>query len=216
MLKLYSYFRSSAAYRVRIALNHKGIDYQQIPVNLVMDEHNTPDYLSINPQGLVPAIKLADDTIITQSTAILEWLEEQYPEPNLYPHDPIIRAKVRSLCNIIACDIHPLNNLRVLKYLVEEFNINEEKKSNWYLNWIAKGFSSLEKALSPEPFALGHKVSMVDVYLIPQVFNALRFKQDMNDYPNITRIYRACNELEAFKRAAPESQIDAQEQFYSK
>ncbi|MFW2367589.1 MAG: maleylacetoacetate isomerase [Desulforhopalus sp.] len=209
MLQLYSYFRSSAAYRVRIALNHKGVDYQQHPVNLVMGEQNTPDYLSINPQGLVPALKLADDTIITQSTAILEWLEEQYPEPSLYPHDPIIRAQGRSLCNIIACDIHPLNNLRVLKYLMDEFHISEEQKINWYQNWIAQGFSSLEKALSPEPFALGCKISMVDVYLVPQVYNALRFKQDMNDYPNINRIYHACNELEPFKRAAPESQIDA-------
>lgn len=206
MLQLYSYFRSSAAYRVRIALNFKGINYQQIPVNLVANEQNSPDYLATNPQGLVPALKLSDDTIITQSTAILEWLEEEYPEPSLYPHDSMVRAQARSLCNIIACDIHPLNNLRVLKYLTGELHMSEEQKTKWYHNWIAQGFSSLEQALSSSSYALGHEVSMVDVYLIPQVYNALRFQQDMTNYPNITRIYHACNELDPFKLAAPESQ----------
>lgn len=209
MLRLYSYFRSSAAYRVRIALNYKGIEYKQIPVNLLNDEQKSKEYLAINPLGLVPALKLDDDTIITQSTAILEWLEEQYPEPGLYPYDAATRAKARSLCNIIACDIHPLNNLRVLKYLKEELLISEEQKSNWYQHWIAKGFRSVEKALSPGSYALGNSVSMVDIYLIPQVYNALRFKQDMNSYPNITRIYHACSVLDAFKMAAPESQMDA-------
>lgn len=209
MLRLYSYFRSSAAYRVRIALNYKGIEYQQVPVNLLDDEQNSKEYLAINPLGLVPALELGDATIITQSTAILEWLEEQYPEPGLYPSDAATRAKARSLCNIIACDIHPLNNLRVLKYLKEELQVSEEQTNNWYQHWIAKGFSSVEKALSPGSYALGHAVSMVDIYLIPQVYNARRFHQDMNSYPNITRIYHNCNELDAFKMAAPESQMDA-------
>lgn len=209
MLRLYSYFRSSAAYRVRIALNYKGIEYSQVPVNLVNDEQNSQEYLAINPLGLVPALKLADDTIITQSTAILEWLEEQYPEPALYPSDAATRAKARSLCNVIACDVHPLNNLRVLKYLKGELRVSEEQKINWYHHWIENGFRSVEKALGPDSYALGPRVSMVDVYLIPQVYNALRFKQDMNSYPNITRIYHACNELDAFKTAAPESQMDA-------
>ena len=209
MLRLYSYFRSSAAYRVRIALNYKGIEYQQMPVNLLDDEQNSKEYLAINPLGLVPALELGDATIITQSTAILEWLEEQYPEPGLYPSAAATRAKARSLCNIIACDIHPLNNLRVLKYLKEELQVGEEQKNNWYQHWIAKGFRSVEKALSPGSYALGHAVSMVDIYLIPQVYNALRFNQDMNSYPNITRIYHNCNELDAFKMAAPESQMDA-------
>ena len=209
MLRLYSYFRSSAAYRVRIALNYKGIEYKQIPVNLVDDEQNSKEYLAINPLGLVPALKLADDTIITQSTAILEWVEEQYPEPGLYPHDAATRAKARSLCNIISCDIHPLNNLRVLKYLKADLNVSDTQKTDWYHHWISKGFNSVEKALSPDTYALGHSVSMVDVYLIPQVYNALRFNQDMDSYPNITRIYHSCNELDAFKMAAPESQMDA-------
>ena len=209
MLQLYSYFRSSAAYRVRIALNYKGIEYQQIPVNLLDNEQNSEMYLTVNPLGLVPALELADGTIITQSTAILEWLEEQYPEPGLYPSDAATRAKARSLCNSIACDIHPLNNLRVLKYLKEELKVSEEQKNNWYQHWIAKGFSSVEETLSPDSYALGDAVSMVDIYLIPQVYNALRFNQDMNSYPNITRIYHRCNELDAFKRAAPESQMDA-------
>lgn len=209
MLRLYSYYRSSAAYRVRIALNYKGIEYRQIPINLVEDEQNSEEYLAINPLGLVPALQLDDDTILTQSTAILEWLEEQYPEPALYPYDAAARAKARSLCNVIACDIHPLNNLRVLKYLKQELKISETQKTNWYHDWIAKGFWSVEKALSSDPYALGHSVSMVDVYLIPQVYNALRFRQDMTSYPNISRIYHTCRELEAFKIAAPESQMDA-------
>lgn len=209
MLQLYSYYRSSAAYRVRIALNYKDIYYQQIPVNLLANEQNSPAYLAVNPQGLVPTLKLADNTTIVQSTAILEWIEEQYPEPSLYPDEALLRAKARSLCNIIACDIHPLNNLRVLKYLVGEFNISEEQKTSWYCHWLSTGFSSLEKSLSSDSFALGPTVSMVDVYLVPQVYNALRFKLDMTNFPHITRIYHACNELEAFNSAAPEVQADA-------
>ena len=209
MLRLYSYLRSSAAYRVRIALNYKGLEYRQIPVNLLDDEQNSEEYLAVNPSGLVPALKRADGTIITQSTAILEWLEEQYPEPGLYPHDAASRAKARSLCNIIACDIHPLNNLRVLKYLKDELKVSEDQKNNWYHHWIAKGFRSVEKTLSPGSYALGTTVSMVDIYLVPQVYNALRFNQDMKSYPHITRVYSKCNELDAFKRAAPEAQTDA-------
>ena len=209
MIQLYSYFRSSAAYRVRIALNLKGIKYEQLPINLVTNEQNSPEYLTVNPQGLVPAIELEDGTTITQSTAILEWVDEKYPEPPLYPHAALLRAKARSLCNIIACDIHPLNNLRVLKYLSEEFNVSEDQKTTWYYHWISKGFSSLEESFSSGSFALGQNVSMVDVYLIPQVYNALRFKMDMTKYPNIIRIYHSCNELEAFVSAAPESQADS-------
>ena len=209
MLRLYSYFRSSAAYRVRIALNYKNIEYDQVAINLVGDEQRSAAYLGVNPQGLVPALRLEEGTVITQSTAILEWLEEVHPALALYPPDPIARAKARALCNAVACDIHPLNNLRVLKYISGELNATDEQKSAWYQNWIAAGFASIESQLNGSPYALGETVTMVDLYLIPQVYNALRFEQDMTAYPKIMAVYEACNGLDAFKAAAPESQPDA-------
>lgn len=209
MLQLYSYFRSSAAYRVRIALNFKQIEHEIIPINLVANEQNSAQYLDINSQGLLPALRLEEGTIITQSTAILEFLEENYPQYALYPLDVIAKTNMRTLCNVIACEIHPLNNLRVLKYLKGELSISEEQKLDWYKHWIALGFSNIESLLSASPYSMGENVTMVDVYLIPQVYNALRFKQDMTKYPKIMRVYEACNELELFKAAAPESQLDS-------
>jgi maleylpyruvate isomerase len=209
MLQLYSYFRSSAAYRVRIALNFKQIEHEIIPINLVANEQNSAPYLDINSQGLLPALRLEEGSIITQSTSILEFIEESYPQYALYPLDVIAKTNVRALCNVIACDIHPLNNLRVLKYLKDELSLSEEQKLDWYKHWIALGFSNIESLLSASPYSMGENVTMVDVYLVPQVYNALRFKQDMTKYPNIMRVYEACNELEVFKVAAPESQPDA-------
>ncbi len=213
MLQLYSYFRSSAAYRVRIALNLKSVEYEQIGVNLVKAEQRGPEYLALNPQGLVPSLRLEDGTVLTQSGAMLEWLEETYPQPRLYPADPIERARCRALCSAIACDIHPLNNLRVLKYLSGELGVSDEQKTTWYQHWIALGFDSLEGQLSGSPYALGDSPTMADVYLIPQVYNALRFKQDMSGYPRIQATYQACNELAAFQAAAPEAQPDNEGQF---
>lgn len=208
-MKLFGYYRSTAAYRVRIALNYKELQYGHVGINLLQGEQHCAAYLALNPQGLVPILQMSDGTQIAQSTAILEWLEEVYPNPALYPDDSLARAAVRALTNTIACDIHPLNNLRVLKYLVDDLNADEAQKIKWYQHWIALGFASIEGQLTGTSYCLGDDVSMADIYLIPQVYNALRFNQDMTDFPKIMSIYRNCNEIQAFKDAAPESQPDA-------
>ncbi len=209
MLTLYSYFRSSAAYRVRIALNLKGLEYDQVAINLVKGEQSGADYHAINTQSLVPSLRLGNGTVLTQSGAMLEWLDETFTRPPLYPEKPLQKARHRALCNIIACDIHPLNNLRVLKYLQGELTISEQDKTAWYQHWIAKGFASIEAQLDDGPFAAGEQPGMVDVFLVPQVYNALRFEQDMSPYPKIQAAYRACSDLPAFQAAAPEAQPDA-------
>lgn len=208
-MKLFGYYRSTAAYRVRIALNYKSLQYEHVGVNLLQGEQHCAAYLTLNPQGLVPILQMSDGTQIAQSTAILEWLEEVYPNPALYPDNSLARATVRALTNTIACDIHPLNNLRVLKYLVDDLNVDEAQKIKWYQHWIALGFTGIEGQLTDTSYCLGDDVSMADIYLIPQVYNALRFKQDMTDFPKIMSIYRNCNEIQAFKDAAPEAQPDA-------
>ena len=208
-MQLYSYFRSSAAYRVRIAMNMLNVRYEQIPVNLVKGEQQSPQYLQVNPQGLVPALKLDDSQLLVQSGAILEWLGENYPAPALYPTDSVEKAHVRALCQTIGCDIHPINNLRVLTYLTSELGVSDEQKTTWYQHWIALGFEALESSIKASPYAFGDRVTMLDIYLIPQVFNALRFQQDMTAYPKIMAVYNACNELDAFKAAAPGVQPDA-------
>ncbi|HSG59990.1 MAG TPA: maleylacetoacetate isomerase [Pseudomonadales bacterium] len=208
-MDLYGYFRSSAAYRVRIALNLKQVDYRQIPVNLVQGEHRADSFKAVNAQGLVPALALNDGIILTQSTAILEWLEERFPMPSLYPADPIARAQTRALCNIVACDIHPINNLRVLQYLQQTLKIDDVQKMDWYRHWVAEGFTAIEPLLSNGPYAMGDNISMADVYILPQVFNALRFDQDMTPFPKIMACYNACHLLEAFVEAAPANQPDA-------
>jgi maleylpyruvate isomerase len=208
-MQLYSYFRSSAAYRLRIALNLKGVGYEQIPVNLIKGEQQSSEYLAVNRQGLVPALKLNDSQLLVQSGAILEWLDENFPEPALHPTDSLERAGVRGLCHIISCDIHPINNLRTLKYLTNELGISEEQKTQWYQHWIELGFEALEAQINATPYTCGRSVSMLDIYLVPQVYNALRFEQDMTRFPKILAVYNACNELYAFKTAAPEMQPDA-------
>lgn len=211
-MKLYSYFRSSAAYRVRIALALKGLDFDLIPVHLVKDggEQKQPDYTAINPQQLVPSFETDDGEILTQSMAIMEYLEENYPQIPLLPTDKIARAKVRAIAQLIASDIHPLNNLRVLKYLKHTLKIEETQKDAWYQHWIYLGFDALEKLL-PEHgnFCYGDMPTIADCCLIPQVYNALRFECDMTDYPKIMRIYQHCNTLPAFITASPEQQVDA-------
>lgn len=220
MLKLYSYFRSTAAYRVRLALNLKGLDYDVIPVHLLRDggEQKAEEYLGINPTGLVPTLELtsedADSTYLGQSIAILEYIEERYPEPSLLPKDPIARAKVRGLSQAIACDMHPLNNLRVLKYLTGEMGLSNEKKLDWYQHWITTGFSSIEKILSDDSetglFCHGDQASFADCCLIPQIYNAERFDCPMDDYPTIRRINDHCKSLNAFINADPATQPDAE------
>lgn len=210
--KLYTYFRSSAAYRVRIALAYKGVEIEQCAINLLAGEHSQGDYLARNPQGLVPALQV-DDQVIAQSLAILEYLEELHPEPPLLPPAPIARAQVRSLAYNIAMDIHPLNNLRVQQYLANELQVDAAKKQQWYQHWIDEGFSGIERTLSSGerqgPYCFGASITLADVCLVPQVYNAIRFKCDISAYPRIRTIYHACTERPDFYAAAPEQQADA-------
>ena len=211
-MKLYSYFRSSTSYRVRIALNLKEIDYELEPINLLKDEQRSEDYLRINPIGGVPALQDAGHTL-TQSLAILEYLEERYPTPPLLPQAPAERARVRALANVVACDMHGINNLRVLKYLTGELGLSEEQKTAWMHHWLHQGFSALETMLrdneQTENFCHGHSPTLADICLVPQVFNAKRFELDMAAYPTIERIYAHCETLPAFAEAHPAKQRDA-------
>jgi maleylpyruvate isomerase len=215
-MKLLTYFRSSAAYRVRIALNLKSIKHELVPVNLLKGEHLGAEYTALQPQGLVPCMQLDNGEVLTQSGAILAYLEGQYSEYPLMPDDLMAAVKVRSLVDIIACDIHPVNNLRVLKYLSNDLAVQDTQKQQWYRHWIEQGFNAIEAQLVADEgpanqakYALGKKITMADVYLIPQVYNALRFNVDMQPYPKIMRVYQACNELQAFTLAAPENQPDS-------
>ena len=210
-MKLYGYYRSSAAYRVRIALNLKGIEYESIAVNLLAGEDQSGDYRAINPQGLVPVLEV-DGRRLAQSMAILEYLEETRPEPPLLPADPLDRAEVRALANIVACDIHPLNNLRVLNYLKVELQVKDEQKNAWYRHWIEQGFDALETrldSLGSRDYCFSARPGLADVLLVPQVYNARRFRVDMSRYPRIEQIEQHCLSLDAFARAVPERQPDA-------
>jgi maleylacetoacetate isomerase len=210
---LYSYFRSSAAYRVRIALNLKKIDYEIRPVHLLKNggEQIQPDYLKLNPQGRVPVL-LVDHTVLTQSAAIIEYLEEAYPKPPLLPVETLARAYVRSLVQTIACDIHPLNNLSVLNYLRN--SLKDGFENAWRCHWIHQGFTALEQCLQQQHnesrFCYGDLPGMADAFLIPQVYNAIRFGCEMHNYPLISAIYENCNQDPAFINAAPENQPDAE------
>ncbi|EIL98531.1 maleylacetoacetate isomerase [Rhodanobacter thiooxydans] len=215
-LVLYGYWRSSAAYRVRIALNLKGLDYETRPVHLVRDggEQHAADYRALNPQEMVPCL-LDGDRAITQSLAIMEYLDEMHPELEtaLLPVDARGRARVRALAQMVACDIHPLGNLRVLQQLQAEFGASEEQRAAWSRHWIGVGFRAIETMLGDNVatgrYCHGEAPSMADACLVPQVYNALRWKLPLDDFPTIVRIYQSCNELGAFRRAAPEAQPDA-------
>ena len=200
--KLYDYFRSSCSYRVRIALNLKAISYDTIPVSLLKHENDEPAYLEMNPQGLVPTWQ--DETmILSQSLAILEYLDEAYPKTvPLLPQSLMMRAKARQLSNIIACDMHPLNNLRVKEYLLEA-GFSNEAFMRWYHHWLKEGFDSLEQMVSNGPYCLGDELTMADVCLIPQIYNAKRFDFDMMNYPKLMNIYHHCQTLNAFIQAEP-------------
>ncbi|HZX70085.1 MAG TPA: maleylacetoacetate isomerase [Rhodanobacter sp.] len=215
-LVLYSYWRSSAAYRVRIALHLKGLSYETRPVHLVRDggEQHAPAYRALNPLETVPCL-LDGDRVITQSLAIMEYLDEMHraEEAALLPMDPRGRAQVRELAMAVCCDIHPLGNLRVLQQLEAEFGASDEQRATWSRHWMGVGFKAIEAMLAGSAatgrYCHGETPGMADACLIPQVYNALRWKLPMDDYPTISRIHAACNELEAFQRAAPEAQIDA-------
>lgn len=209
-MKLYSYFRSSAAYRVRIALNLKNIDHELVGVNLLKSEQLGAAYLDKNPQGLLPALETADG-VLGQSLAILEYLEESYPNtaPLLFGN-AWQKAQIRNLSYAIACDIHPLDNLRVLKYLSNELGVDDDAKNTWYRHWVEVGFEKVEQLLdSNNAFCVGEQPSLADVCLVPQVFNAIRFNVNMAAYPKIAAIYERCNKLDAFIDAAPQNQPDA-------
>lgn len=215
-LVLYSYWRSSAAYRVRIALNLKGLEYETRPVHLVRDggEQHAPEYRALNPQEAVPCLR-DGDRVITQSLAIIEYLDEMHPELEtaLLPADARGRAQVRAMAMAVCCDIHPLGNLRVLQQLEAQFGAGDEQRAEWSRHWMRAGFQAIEAMLVESAatgrYCHGEAPSMADACLIPQVYNAVRWKLPLDEFPNITRINAACNALEAFQRAAPEVQPDA-------
>jgi maleylpyruvate isomerase len=211
-VKLYSYFRSSAAYRVRIALNLKGIAYETMPIHLVKDGgHNKrPEFRAVNPQMRVPALITPTGETLIQSLAIIEYLEETHPEPPLLPKDPIARAKVRALADLIACDIHPLNNTSPLRYLKNELAQEQSVIDTWYHHWILVGFEALEVLITPGPYASGSAVTLADLCLVPQVNNARRLKVPLDKFPKIVAVDAACLALKAFDRARPEHQPDAE------
>jgi maleylacetoacetate isomerase len=208
-MKLYDYYRSTASYRVRIALNFKDISYELLPVHLINNggEQHQADYLALNPQGLVPTLD-ENGHILSQSLAIIEYLEDICPAPPILPSNPLARAQVRSLALIIACDIHPLNNLRVLEQLKQEFNANENQVNGWYHHWLKKGFDAIEEKLKHLPrkqhVCYGNEISMADICLIPQVYNAKRFNFSLDNYPLINEINDYCLTINAFADAAPE------------
>jgi maleylpyruvate isomerase len=212
-MKLYGYFRSSAAYRVRIALALKGIEVEHVAVHLVKEggQQSKAPYLARNPQGLVPALELDDGTILTQSLAIIDYLESVAPEPRLVPQDPVMAAKVRAAALTVACDIHPLNNLRVLNYLKGPMARPQEEVDQWYRHWVLKGgLEAVEALIERERFCFGDAPSLADVCLIPQVFNARRYKVDISHLKKIEAIAAYCSELSAFKAAHPAEQPDAE------
>jgi maleylacetoacetate isomerase len=214
MLKLYTYWRSSASYRVRIALEFKGLPYESCPIHLVRSggEQHGSDFMALNPQELVPVL-LDGALVLTQSLPIIEYLEERHPQPALLPHDLGGRARVRSIAQAIACEIHPLNNLRVLQHLEHGLGLDAAVRSSWYAHWLTQGFTALEHMLARSPetgaFCHGDQPTLADCCLVPQVYNARRFDVPLADFPTLCRIADRCMQLEAFQRAAPEQQPDA-------
>ena len=210
-IKFYGYFRSSAAFRVRIALNFKKLDYETAAIHLRRNDQTKPDYLAVNPQGLVPTLDDDGRTLI-QSLAIIEYLDETYPDPPLIPSHPVDRARVRALAAIVACDIHPINNLRVLRYLTHSLGHDETAIATWYNHWIDAGFQALERLLVGDPrtdvFCHGDRPGIADIALVPQVINAERYRLDLTPYPTIARIHQSCMALEAFAAAHPDRQPD--------
>ncbi len=210
---LYDYWRSSAAYRVRIAMNIKGIPYKSQAVHLVRDggEQKLPSYKAVNPQALVPSLALQNGDVITQSLAIIDYLDETVPTPALLPSDPVLRAQVRAMAYLIACDIHPINNLRILKYLKSPLDHAQEDIDTWYRHWVAEGFAALEALAAPfnGDYLAGNSVSLADICLVPQMYNARRLKCDLSPYPRLVAVDARLQAIEAIAKAAPEKQPDA-------
>jgi len=211
-VKLFSYFRSSAAYRVRIALNLKNIPYEMVPIHLTKDggHQRSADYRALNPAMRVPLLALDNGDRLTQSMAIIEYLDETHPQPPLLPSDPVQRAKVRSVAQMVACDIHPLNNLMALQYLKRVLKQEQPEIDAWYHHWVIDGFNAIEAAIDPAPYACGEKITLADLCLVPQVFNARRLKVPLDRFPKIVAADAACLKLAAFDKARPENQPDAE------
>jgi len=211
-VKLYSYFRSSAAYRVLIALNFKEIAYDIVPIHLLKDggHHKSAEYRAINPQMRVPALELPGGEVLVQSLAIIDYLEETFPEPPLLPTDARSRAHVRAIADIVACDIHPLNNTSPLNYLRDLLKQERDAVRVWYHHWILEGFAAIETMIKPDPYAFGSAVTLADVCLVPQIANAKRFKVPLDAFPKILSAEEACQQLPAFQKARPENQPDAE------
>ncbi|MTI08998.1 maleylacetoacetate isomerase [Curvivirga aplysinae] len=213
-MKLYTYWRSSAAYRVRIALNLKNVTCDFEYIHLVKDggEHKKSSYTSKNPQGLVPTLELDDGQILRQSLAIIDYIDQNFGPSQFLSEDPLTRAHIQAVAQIIACDIHPVNNLRILQYLSHEFNVEDDEKAQWYTHWVHQGFDAIEAMLAQKSngkFCFGNQTSLADICLIPQVYNAKRFHMDMDRYPVISSINDHCMTLNAFYKASPEVQKDA-------
>lgn len=210
-MKLYTYFRSSAAFRVRIALGLKGLEYQPAFVHLAEGAQKGAEYLALNPQGMLPALETGGE-VLNQSLAIIEYLDETHPEPPLLPAEPLERARVRAMALLIACDIHPLNNLRVMKYLGTAMGQSDEDVAVWYRHWIEQGFAALEEMVNrygaKGGFCFGDSITMVDCLLVPQVWNARRFDTDMSPFPRLTDIDARLQQMDPFRDAAPENQPD--------
>jgi maleylpyruvate isomerase len=211
-VKLYTYFRSSAAYRVRIALNLKGIASEMIPIHLQKEGglNKKPAYRAINPHMRLPALQLDSGDVLVQSLAIIEYLDEVHPQPPLLPRDPVARAKVRALAQLVACDIHPLNNIGPLRYLKNELGQEQAKIDAWYHHWVIDGFEALEAMIKPAPYSFGSEVTLADICLVPQVYNARRLKVPLDRFPKIVAADAACGKLAAFDQARPENQPDAE------
>jgi maleylacetoacetate isomerase len=210
-MKLYTFFRSSAAYRVRIALNLKGVEYEPVFLNLPKGDHRQPGFVATNPHRTIPVID-DDGTVLMQSLAIIEYLDSRYPTPRLIPADPIARARTQAFAQVIACEIHPLNNLRVLRHLRTEFGLDEARVKKWVQHWIGESFQSLEALLAESAgrCCFGDDLTIADVFLVPQMYNARRFECDLAPFPTIVRIEETLRALPAFARAAPEMQPDAE------
>ena len=211
-MKLYTYFRSSAAYRVRIALNLKGLQYDMVPIHLTKDggQQRKPEFQKVNPQMRVPALELSSGNVLTQSLAIIEYLDDIEPEPPFLPADALERANVRALAQVVACDIHPLNNLITLQYLKRGLKQEQTEIDVWYHHWVTEGFKALEQMLKPGPFAYGAHVTLADICLVPQVFNARRLKVPLDAFPKIVAVEQACLKQPAFDKARPENQPDVE------
>jgi maleylpyruvate isomerase len=212
MMKLYNFFRSGTSHRLRIALNLKGLAYEVVPVDLRSEQHLGAEYKALNPQGLVPAL-VDDGRALIQSPAIIEWLEERYPSPALLPAEPEARARVRALAAIVGCDVHPVNNRRILEALRHDFGADDAAVNRWCATWIRAGFDAIEALLAADPergeFCFGHTPTLADVYLIPQVESARRFKVDLARWPRVMGVDAVCARLEPFRQAAPALQPDA-------